>query len=63
MTGDVTDGQGRTVDFSNTLIIMTSNLGASHLAALDDSETVDKGVSGGSRRGTWFLPSGIYQPP
>ena len=40
--GRLTDGQGRTVDFSNTLIIMTSNLGASHLAALDDSETVDK---------------------
>ena len=60
--GRLTDGQGRTVDFSNTLIIMTSNLGASHLAALDESETVDK-VSGGSRRGTWFLPSGIYQPP
>ena len=40
--GRLTDGQGRTVDFSNTLIIMTSNLGASHLAALDDIETVDK---------------------
>ena len=40
--GRLTDGQGRTIDFSNTLIIMTSNLGASHLAALDDSETVDK---------------------
>lgn len=40
--GRLTDGQGRTVDFSNTLIIMTSNLGASHLAALEDSETVDK---------------------
>ena len=40
--GRLTDGQGRTVDFSNTLIIMTSNLGASHLAALDESETVDK---------------------
>ena len=40
--GRLTDGQGRTVDFSNTLIIMTSNLGASHLAALDDSENVDK---------------------
>jgi ATP-dependent Clp protease ATP-binding subunit ClpB len=25
----LTDGQGRTVDFRNTLIIMTSNLGAS----------------------------------
>jgi ATP-dependent Clp protease ATP-binding subunit ClpB len=32
--GRLTDGQGRTVDFRNTLIIMTSNLGSEHLAAL-----------------------------
>ncbi|PHR56969.1 MAG: ATP-dependent chaperone ClpB [Robiginitomaculum sp.] len=31
--GRLTDGQGRTVDFRNTLIIMTSNLGSTHLAA------------------------------
>ncbi|CAO2046057.1 unnamed protein product [Urochloa humidicola] len=30
--GLLTDGKGRTVDFSNTIIIMTSNLGAEHLA-------------------------------
>ena len=35
--GRLTDGQGRTVDFKNTLIIMTSNLGADALAT-DDSE-------------------------
>ncbi|KAJ1688048.1 hypothetical protein LUZ63_019438 [Rhynchospora breviuscula] len=29
--GRLTDGQGRTVDFTNTVIIMTSNLGAEHL--------------------------------
>ncbi len=29
--GRVTDSQGRTVDFKNTIIIMTSNLGSSHL--------------------------------
>ena len=34
--GRLTDGQGRTVDFRNTLIILTSNLGAQHLAALPD---------------------------
>ena len=28
--GRLTDGQGRTVDFSNTLLIMTSNVGAEH---------------------------------
>ncbi|TVU46624.1 hypothetical protein EJB05_06171, partial [Eragrostis curvula] len=31
--GRLTDGHGRTVDFTNTIIIMTSNLGAHHLAA------------------------------
>jgi ATP-dependent Clp protease ATP-binding subunit ClpB len=32
--GRLTDGQGHTVDFRNTLIILTSNLGAEYLAAL-----------------------------
>ena len=31
--GRLTDGQGRTVDFTNTVIIMTSNLGAEYLLA------------------------------
>jgi ATP-dependent Clp protease ATP-binding subunit ClpB len=30
--GRLTDGQGRTVDFRNTLIILTSNLGSEILA-------------------------------
>ncbi|MDW8369556.1 MAG: ATP-dependent chaperone ClpB [Geminicoccaceae bacterium] len=34
--GRLTDGQGRTVDFRNTLIVLTSNLGAEYLAALPD---------------------------
>lgn len=41
--GRLTDGQGRTVDFRNTMIIMTSNLGAEYLTQLregEDSETV-----------------------
>jgi ATP-dependent Clp protease ATP-binding subunit ClpB len=40
--GRLTDGQGRTVDFRNTLIIMTSNLGAEFLVALGEGEDVDK---------------------
>ncbi len=36
--GRLTDGHGRTVDFSNTIIILTSNLGAEHLAALPEGE-------------------------
>ena len=39
--GRLTDGQGRTVDFRNTLIIMTSNLGAEYLVALKDDEDVE----------------------
>ncbi len=39
--GRLTDGQGRTVDFRNTLIIMTSNLGAEFLANLREEEDVD----------------------
>ena len=40
--GRLTDGQGRVVDFSNTLIILTSNLGSQFLAALGDDEDVEK---------------------
>ncbi|MGZ3275243.1 MAG: AAA family ATPase, partial [Caulobacteraceae bacterium] len=39
--GRLTDGQGRTVDFKNTLIIMTSNLGSEYLAAQEEGEDVD----------------------
>ncbi len=39
--GRLTDGQGRTVDFRNTLIIMTSNLGSEFLVSLDEDEDVD----------------------
>lgn len=38
--GRLTDGQGRTVDFSNTLIILTSNLGSQYLSSLPDGEDV-----------------------
>jgi ATP-dependent Clp protease ATP-binding subunit ClpB len=38
--GRLTDGQGRTVDFTNTLIILTSNLGSQFLANQPDGEPV-----------------------
>ena len=40
--GRLTDGQGRTVDFRNTLIILTSNLGAQHLAGLPDGAEAEQ---------------------
>ncbi|MBL6625213.1 MAG: ATP-dependent chaperone ClpB [Alphaproteobacteria bacterium] len=39
--GHLTDGQGRRVDFANTIVLLTSNIGADHLLALDDSEDSD----------------------
>ena len=38
--GRLTDGQGRTVDFRNTIIILTSNLGSQYLSSLRDDQTV-----------------------
>ncbi|OGT54507.1 MAG: ATP-dependent chaperone ClpB [Gammaproteobacteria bacterium RIFCSPHIGHO2_12_FULL_63_22] len=35
--GRLTDGQGRTVDFRNTVIVMTSNLGSQHIQEISDS--------------------------
>jgi len=40
--GRLTDGQGRTVDFSNTLIILTSNLGSQYLSSLGDEQKVEE---------------------
>jgi len=36
--GRLTDGQGRTVDFKNTVLIMTSNIGSQHIVELGESE-------------------------
>ena len=41
--GRLTDGKGRTIDFKNTVVIMTSNLGSAFLADLGD-KGVDEGV-------------------
>jgi ATP-dependent Clp protease ATP-binding subunit ClpB len=39
--GRLTDGQGRTVDFRNTLIVLTSNLGSEYLASLPEDQAAD----------------------
>jgi len=39
--GRLTDGKGRQVDFRNTMILLTSNIGAEHLLALDDEAPAD----------------------
>jgi len=40
--GRLTDGQGRTVDFRNTLIVLTSNLGGDALASLPDGADIEQ---------------------
>jgi ATP-dependent Clp protease ATP-binding subunit ClpB len=48
--GRLTDGQGRTVDFSNTVIILTSNIGAEHLVkALSGAGKEDRKIDDGTR--------------
>jgi ATP-dependent Clp protease ATP-binding subunit ClpB len=39
--GRLTDGQGRTVDFRNTIIVLTSNLGSEYLAALPEGASAE----------------------
>jgi len=39
--GRLTDGQGRTVDFRNTVIVMTSNIGSQHIQELSGEENYD----------------------
>jgi ATP-dependent Clp protease ATP-binding subunit ClpB len=40
--GRLTDGQGRTVDFRNALIVLTSNLGSEAIAALPDDADIEQ---------------------
>jgi ATP-dependent Clp protease ATP-binding subunit ClpB len=40
--GRLTDSQGRTVDFRNTIIVLTSNLGAQYIANLPDGASLDE---------------------
>ena len=60
--GRLTDGQGRTVDFKNTLIVLTSNLGSEHLAALRGGRVDRDGARAGDGGGAPRLPAGVPQP-
>jgi ATP-dependent Clp protease ATP-binding subunit ClpB len=42
--GRITDGQGRTVDFKNTVIIMTSNIGSQYILDVDDRKERNRRV-------------------
>ena len=59
--GRLTDGQGRTVDFRNTVIILTSNLGAEYLSA-ERRRRRKGGARPGDGGGARPFPAGIPQP-
>lgn len=42
--GRLTDGQGRTVDFKNAIIIMTSNIGSSYIQNINDAQEIEKRI-------------------
>ena len=58
--GRLTDGQGRTVDFRNAILILTSNLGSTFLV----DPTIDAGrrARGGDGRGAGGVQAGVPQP-
>jgi len=58
--GRLTDGQGRVVDFKNTIIIMTSNLGSDLI--LEDAESSGEGVSEATRLKVDVLLKQTFRP-
>ena len=63
--GRLTDGKGRTVDFKNTVVIMTSNLGSQFIAEHERRRAaagVDEGRAAGDGRAARALPAGVPEP-
>ena len=60
--GRLTDGQGHTVDFRNTLIVMTSNLGADFLVNQPEGAGHRRGARSGDGGGALGVPAGVPQP-
>ena len=58
--GRLTDGQGRTVDFRNTILILTSNLGSTFIA--DPVARRPGEARGGHERGPCLVQAGVPQP-
>ncbi|HVA87312.1 MAG TPA: AAA family ATPase, partial [Candidatus Saccharimonadales bacterium] len=55
--GRLTDGQGRTVDFRNTVLIMTSNVGSQYIAQYAERTPIEAGYEGMKRQVTEELRS------
>jgi ATP-dependent Clp protease ATP-binding subunit ClpB len=61
--GRLTDGQGRTVDFKNTVIIMTSNLGSDVIAAVEENrDLTDEQRHQALERGMADVLKGHFRP-
>ena len=60
--GRLTDGQGRTVDFKNTLIILTSNIGSEYLVGQKEGEDVRRGAGVRAGRGADQVPARVPEP-
>ena len=54
--GRLTDGQGRTVDFKNTVVIMTSNAGSQHLLRMTDNNRTEIEAAAMNELRTIFRP-------
>ena len=61
--GRITDSQGRTVDFKNTILIMTSNIGAQMiLADLEDNVGEDGEITEATQKGVMDLLHSHFRP-
>lgn len=58
--GRLTDGQGRTVDFTNTVIIMTSNVGSEVLSEISNTE--DRPDADKIQEAVWQRLRGTFRP-
>ena len=64
MMGRITDSQGRTVDFKNTILIMTSNIGSAHLLdGIDENGNISKDAEEAVMNELRArIPTGIFEP-
>ncbi len=60
--GRLTDGQGRTVDFRNTVIVMTSNLGSEEIQALSSKPDSEENKYEDMKNTVLNIVSGHFRP-
>jgi ATP-dependent Clp protease ATP-binding subunit ClpB len=60
--GRLTDGKGRTIDFKNTVVIMTSNLGSQYIAEAAQADPDNTQLSEGTRRAVMLALREHFRP-